>query len=451
VPLDSFVRPLLTVRNAFIHLGVQIRLALDGQFLRSVVALVSAGAIGQGLLLATMPIVARLYTPSEFGLFAAFSGVMATLLVASSLRYELAIPLPTSDRVAQSLLRLSLFLTTAMSIISAGAVFLWRGRISALLGLPELAPLLWALPIVLFAAGTHRVFLFWALRRGAISTVAYTKVVQSSANAAVQLGAGFTGIGAIGLIAGQLVGFVVGTLRLARGAHFLPRLQWSDARRMLALAKRYSRFPKYDVPAAVVDTLSVQLPNIALAALFNPAAAGLFMLADRALGVPLSLIGQAIGQVFYSRSRATIAEGRVATVALNIVLVLSGAMAVPVFVIFVWGAPLFEFIFGTAWREAGVYASWLMLGIAAQFIYSSISLVLSATNGQHLNFAIHIGMLAAKALSLWWGYHSGSALTAVIGYALVNCFGYLASIAIVVAHAKKFGSLRKLDLKAGRT
>ena len=50
-------------------------------------------------MLATLasPLVTRLYTPDDYGVFAAFASISTILLAINSLRYELAITLPGDD------------------------------------------------------------------------------------------------------------------------------------------------------------------------------------------------------------------------------------------------------------------------------------------------------------------------------------------------------------------
>lgn len=46
------------------------------------------------------PLLTRLYTPEDFGLLAVYASLLGLIAVIASLRYELAIPLPTDDTEA---------------------------------------------------------------------------------------------------------------------------------------------------------------------------------------------------------------------------------------------------------------------------------------------------------------------------------------------------------------
>ncbi|MFC5695804.1 lipopolysaccharide biosynthesis protein [Pseudomonas sp. GCM10022186] len=422
-------------------LGWKDRL-LNNRFLTGVLTLASATAAGQIILVLATPLLTRLYTPEQFGLLAVFIAVMSVVLVVSSLRYEIAIPLPRHAWNARLLLHLSLAINLAMAAVSLVVVAVFREDIARLTKNPGLADYLWLLPVAIVFAGSYKALSYWAVRNNDYPVIARTKIVQSIANVATQVVAGLIGLGALGLILGQVIGQTAGAARLAKGTGLRERFSLASLRgaRARALLREHRHFPKYDAPAATVDALSVQLPNVLLAALFNPFIAGLYMLAERVLSMPMGLLGQAVGQVLFGSSREALKNGTLDRLALKIVSGLSAIIFAPVIVIFFWAGDLFAWIFGEAWRESGVYASWMMLGLSVQFLYSPISMVLMATNGQKINLFIHLFMLFAKTAVLVYGYHLGSPLAAIIGFSMVGVVGYAASILIILAHARKYSA-----------
>lgn len=403
----------------------------------AVSSLVSAGAAGQLVLIAVMPLVTRLYAPGEFGVAAVFGALLGVLLMVASLRYELAIGLPHSDKHAQLLVRLSLGLATLSGFMVLLIIAAWRDPIARAFQVPEMAGLLWLLPFAVVGAAAYRVFSFWTLRQGGFGVIARTRIIQPTANAVTQIGAGLAGLGALGIVGGQVVGSIVGVTSLSQKFNGWNVPNARERTQIALLARLHSRFPRLDVPAALVDTLSVQLPNLLLAMLFSPAVAGWYLLADRAVVTPLSLVGQAVGQVIYARSRHDVAEARMPAIITKIVKVLSIAVVLPGIGLILSAPPVFEFVFGPEWREAGIYASILFVGFAAQFVYSAISMALPATNGQHLNLLINAGLLTSKFAALCHGYLHGSALIAIVGFSLVTFFGNILAIFAVLAHVRR--------------
>ena len=59
--------------------------------------LVGGAAVGQLVVVVTLPLMTRLYTPAAFGIAAVFTGIIVPLNSVASFRYELAIPIPENN------------------------------------------------------------------------------------------------------------------------------------------------------------------------------------------------------------------------------------------------------------------------------------------------------------------------------------------------------------------
>ena len=70
-----------------------MRILPKGKFARSVAVMTAGTALGQGLVLASAPLLTRLYTPGDFGVLAVYGSIVSLVAVVGALRYELAIAL----------------------------------------------------------------------------------------------------------------------------------------------------------------------------------------------------------------------------------------------------------------------------------------------------------------------------------------------------------------------
>ena len=408
--------------------------SLSRQFANSVFTLSSAGAFSQLLLVAVSPIVARLYGPESFGQFAIFLGLLSPIVIVSGLRYELAIPLARADLDARRLAILCLLFHVSAAMLLVGVVVVFRFAIASFLNAAQIAPYLWLLPLAVAAVGSYRTFNYWAVRKRAYGQIGLTKLVQSGSNITVQIAGGLFSMGTVALILAHIVGQAIGVLRLAKDAAPLAWLQQNKVlgERSLVLLKKYHRFPKFDVPAAAVDAASAHLPSILLAALFGVDIAGYYLLAERTLLMPASLLGQSIGQVLYGSVAASADLALLHRAAKRLAAVLAGLAILPLSIIGLFGEALFAWVFGENWVVAGEFAEWLIVGVAAQFVFSPLSMVLMATNGQHINFIIHLVLFALKVLAAYIGWMYGSAVFCVIGFAVANLMVYSVTVVIIL-------------------
>lgn len=418
---------------------------VPNRFLRTALVLASANVMGQFLLLAITPIVSRLYTPSDFGIFAVFGALLGVVLVASSLRYELAIPLMRNDSSARSVLTSALEFNVLTSLGLLVVILFWARDFARAFQVPEAANYLFILPIGVLAGGTYRAANMWALRKGEIKSIAQTKLVQSATNGGLQLGLGFLGAGALGLIVGHTVGFAAGGFRLLRNAGFNVRGIVSSQKRKRGgmILIRHRRFPMFDAPAALVNTLNVQLPNLVLGIMFSPAVAGIYFLAERVFTTPMAFASQALGHSLLASSRELVGKGGMLRQATLMAGVLTALVAVPTLVVMLTGEHIFAWVFGESWRDAGIYAGWLVAGYSAQFVYSSISTSLTATSGQGVNLAIHTCLLAAKSAALLVGYRIGSPMAAIISLSVVNVVGNSLAVFAILAHLSRSEAISK--------
>ena len=92
---------------------------------RHVLTLLTGTGLAQLIALAAAPLLSRLYTPEDFGVFALYLSVVSLLAILATGRYELAIVLPEDDDDARHLLALALLISLVVSAASLGLVLLF--------------------------------------------------------------------------------------------------------------------------------------------------------------------------------------------------------------------------------------------------------------------------------------------------------------------------------------
>lgn len=425
-------------------MGLKLRKYLYRVFqkkaIRSIAALIFASAGGQLILVAASPLLTRLYTPEEFGILAVFSAMLSVLSVVASLRYEMAIPLPKNKDKSTAVLVIALSANFGFSLILLIVSLLFSEQIAVWVGVPQMKTYLWLLPVAVFLVSLYKIFSFWAIRHHQYKQVAQTKVWQGIGNVGVQIAGGLLGVGAIGLLLGRIVGQALGVKKLYGGINFSDLWMYLRDRRgrVKAEACKYRNFPKYDMPASFLNTLSNELPPLVFTALFGPAIAGFYLLAQRVLATPLNLVGQAVAQVLYGNARQAIESLQLQSIVCKTVLALTCLIVIPFFLVYFWGVTFFTLVFGSEWATAGQVSALLMYGISAQFIYSPISLILLATNAQHLNLFLNIMMMALRGAGIYWGWLHDDVMMAVLYFSLAGLVSYSVGIMLVLLRVRQY-------------
>ena len=355
-----------------------------GAFARNVIVIASGSTLGQLLVVAASPLLTRLYSPEQFGVLGMYLASVALLSGVSTLRYELAIPLPRQDDTARHLLQLALGLSLGFSLFLALVLFCAGDALLGWLKWGTLAPYATFLPLGTFLIASYQSLTYWAVRRGKYRVIATTKMLQGIGNVITQLLFGLAGLGVLGLFAGDVVGRSAGIASLIRGVPSL--FKRPDPSVLLGIAKRYRKFPIWSTGSTLINRLGLQLPQIFMATVFGPREAGWYLLTQRVLGVPISLVGQAVAQVFLNRIAEIRREQPELALAFysNTVkrMALVGGFPIVVLGLILGGS--FGWLFGKEWETAGRMVQILSPMFAAQWTFSPASQILIVYERQEL-------------------------------------------------------------------
>ena len=349
--------------------------------------IVTGSAAGQGLVLLSYPVLARLYDPAEFGLLTVFTSLVGMLGILSTASLEAAVPLPRDDDAAAAVAWSGLAFAAVTSLLTVAVGFVAAGPVAELLGVPGLATVWWLMPPTILVLGVYAVTSEWMVRERSYAALGRRNLLQGLGQVVTQVGLGAAGVRPVGLLLGLGVGrlFAVGGLVSGKG---LLRRRWPGLAAMRAAVRRYRRFPLLAAPSSFVNSAGLEVPLLLVSALYGDARAGLLGLTVRVVGGPSSVVGQAVHQVFMGESSARLRES-VASMGATVRgaarrLLLVGAL--PALVLAAAGPPLFELAFGPEWGEAGHYARFLVFAYLAQFVVTPISstLFLLERQGQEL-------------------------------------------------------------------
>lgn len=412
---------------AKVNSGRLQRLLPKGGFAKGVGVMASGAVAGQAILLLSSPILTRIYSPEQFGVLAVFAALLGTFSAVAGLRYELAIPLPRSDRRAVQVLVLSLIMVGAVTVLTAILVALCNARIATWTKTPELEYYLWLLPIGVAATGAYQTVSQWATRVKAFSRLSLTRLQRSGAIAASQIGLGLGHHGSLGLIAGQVIGAVVGLLGFYKllGTRKLTMASGTSLIDLLAAAKRHKRFPIYASWATLINAVGNQLPPIALAVFFSPAAAGFYMIAQRVGSRPLVVIGDSVRNVFFSNAAIAHREGDITLLTFKAFRGLLLIAALPIAVMAFIAPSLFAIVFGAEWAQAGLYLRWLTPWLLTQFVVSPLTSIFYIAERQSRYLMLQTVLAAVRVLSFGCGVYFHSVALAIILFGISSAFVFM--------------------------
>ncbi len=360
------------------------------RFVKSVAVLVSGTAMAQAIGYLVAPALTRLYTPEEMGELGIYMRAVGFIAAVATLRFELALPLPKRDDHSFVIYRMALRIALLMLLV---------------LGVAGVAGVLWAPQqrVRGFFIGITLVSAFflvftnlginWAIRTGAYRKISSSKIINALASNSFRLLFGFAGWGAKGLLGATLIGYGLASLPFVKQARKL-YVQFGALRqpkRERILYKKHKEFPLINLPHTAVDLGRELFIGLLIAQLFNDAVFGSYNHAFTMLRLPVALVGASVGQVLFNRCAELLNSAQPVAPLVRRTMLSLFAMSIPVFsAVYLFGEPVFTFVFGDQWSDSGVYAEIMSLWLLLAFVSSSLSTLPLVLNYQRRFFLMSL-------------------------------------------------------------
>lgn len=397
-------------------------------FLAKAAQLASGHAAGYVLTLGAAPLLARLYGPAAFGVFAVFVTAASCLAVAVTCRFDQAIPLGKTRRAAAD----TAVASFAAALLSAAALLAFAQYLNVGLraithrDVPELlAPLL---AIAVACIASYHITAAWLLRIGAYRDLAAMRAVCAASTVAMQIAIPLLGGSVLlGLASGQAVGFAAGTIYGGcRTWKTWPAMRLDRTKRIWQRVRLHRRFAYYGVPAALVANLSNHGPVVLLAALYGVEVAGVFALAQRVFTTPLTLLNNAFSRVYFVEATKATGKDDLRRLFRFTVTRVTAFAACPVLTVAFFAPLTFGWLFGADWAAAGTISSLLaplVLALTLSHVVGPTFDVLGKQAARLRGESI-VTLLIAGGMSIAW-IAGASAYVAIAAGSVGGACGYL--------------------------
>ncbi|MCA1746802.1 MAG: oligosaccharide flippase family protein, partial [Bacteroidales bacterium] len=341
----------------------KLRLLYSSEFFRNVATLMTGSTIAQLIALAIYPVLTKIYTPDEHGLFSLYMGIIAITGIVSTGRYQLAILMPAEDKKAVNLAALGLLLSIGVGSILLVVVALFGEQIAGMFKVPGIEKWLWFVPLSTMLIGFFQVSIYWHNRHKQFRRTAVGNLSQSIVNSGLKLSTSGTVPAGGGLILGAIAGQVAGAGYFLFSWLRKFRMHFTDISRagMREVAVIYYRFPGFNLPNNLVNSISNSMPVFLIGAYFGAAELGLYSLGFTMIFRPMNLVTNSMEQVFSQRVIKKYTE-RI-SIRRDVITLIKRSFQigiVPFLLAGIFGPLIFRTIFGEAWEVSGRYMQLLI-------------------------------------------------------------------------------------------
>lgn len=404
--------------------------------------LMSGSMLGQLIALAAYPLVTRLFSPADFGLFTVFYSYVEVLVILATGKYELAFPLTADDSEARALLRHARQRCAVVSGLLLALIAILIGC-NALPGKTRtLGAIALLIPAVVFFTGLARIHSFLFNRYQSYRPIAASSVVSGAVTSGLKIVLGLMSrmlpvLSKLGLPLATVLGQAAANVSYRMQMHRLPVAQQPVPTRetVRKAARKYRNFPLYVLPKDLISSFSANLPFIWLALYFDNAMLGIFSLALTFTFRPVNLVCADMERVLYVRvnNRVT-ARQPVGRDMLRFLLRVNLVVLPAFLLLFCFAEPLFVWVFGSEWTGCGFYVRWLLPWCYLSFTLFMVTFIPNIFSTQRTEFFFYVVLLLLRIAAMVAGIVRQDFRLAVALYALS---GLLVVLALLVWYGRQ--------------
>lgn len=412
------------------------------------IAVVAGGNVTAKLIgILLTPIITRLYSPADFGVYNVFMSIVGITGSLATLRYAVTIPIAKDEKIADHLLKLCFLVTLALSLLWLVFVAIFGKTLSTQYDNDQLTTFLWLIPIVFLSKGLYETLNNWAIRVKKFNLITRTKISQSVSASGIKIGLGLLNIKPLGLFIGHIAQETAGITSLSLNLiktkpAFFKEFSWHEIKKV---AIRYKRFPLIQSWSQLLMAAGAQLPILLLGIFYNVEVVGIFGLANSMIHLPMSLIGQAVAQVYYGEISkfGNSNPDKIYKLSVSLIKKLFYIGIIPVAFLMIFGPWIFEFVFGDEWHDAGIYARYLSIYVLMAFISAPLANVFNVYERMDLQLTLNIVRVILVVVIFVVCHHLNFSAIHTIAVFSIGMFFYFSYLTYTILNLLKRGNSKR--------
>ena len=397
---------------------------LKNEYLKNISTVATGTFLSQLVLILFIPILSRIYTPNEFGLYSLFIAFSSSIAIISTFTYERAIVLPKEKTESNFISILSIVICLFISAFTALILYIFNDFFLTYFG--GLKFILILIPLKILQTGLQQIFDEILIRNKFYVALSSLRASNSLIVSTIQFISRFV-YKIDGLIFGKFIGdlLILIAIIILNIRQKTINLKNCTFKSLMKVAKKNYLFPKFYLPQIGFNNISLNLPFIMLPYFYSLEIAGLYGMAIRILEQPIRLIATSTQSVYYQKA-SKMFSNKISFY--NLYFETSKGLLkifiLPSFVILFFAPTLFAFFLGNQWYDAGVIAQLLIIWLIIGFIKTPSTMTFSIISKQEVQMYGELLLLILRFIGISAGYY-------IFGsYLLSICFYIIPSILI---------------------
>ncbi|MFJ7974816.1 lipopolysaccharide biosynthesis protein [Peribacillus sp. NPDC096379] len=372
---------------------------LDSQYFKYIYQLTMGSLLAQIITVIVAPIMTRLYTPEQIGIYTLILTLVAIFGPVLCGKYDQAIVAAENEKeVMQLIVGCIVFSFSFLILITIGYKFYLTMNPQIT---DEIGGFSYLVIGILFLTLFVNILTAYNNRHKEYKTISSVIVTRTLAQNVGIVVLGLLKIGSIGLLISQLLGMLVGFKR--QGKHlYQNRIQLRDVnfQGVKNSLTKYKNLPIFSMPSHLINTASYSILNFFIIGLFGLATFGFYAISYRILGLPLNLISMNVSKVFFQKASEENQLTGNYSKSLKLISLFLLCLSIPmVLILMILGPYVFDLVFGDGWNVAGVFVQILAPMYGVRFIVTALAPALIISGKQKAEFYMSNLFIIASVVS----------------------------------------------------
>lgn len=347
------------------------------------------------------PIISRLYTPEIYGEWGVFSNVLMICTCLLFLTYDYSI-IQSEDRNER--INLTWLCMLIAIIISVVVYFVFT--IGKYFGITFFStfPALELLIIILILTAVYNLLYALTNRASLYNIIAAITVIVGLAQPLLRILLGYVHMTRFSLIYANLITQILGIICFVfylRKHYSIDYFRKFDLKQLIPLAKKYKKYPLYDAPSYVIETLCSCIVIIILSNYYLKDEIGCYSMIMQLIVLPVTMVGSAMSKVFF-RDLSSVKEDEEGTRALVIKTAKLAFLLslIPIVGFSLGGDKLVALFLGSKWTYASDMTLCLAVYSMPIILTEPLLPIFRSKNRQEVRFKFNVANLLMTTFTL---------------------------------------------------
>lgn len=396
-------------------------------YLKHSFILFSGTLIAQTVNFVSYPVLARLYTPEDFGLLAIFMTTVILLGAISCGRFDAVIQVAKFyERFAVYRLSLIINIFVSLTILVVLSIY-WLvtdGYLEYMIVI--------LLCLAVFMTGYCNATSLFLLKHEEYKVNSSSYVIRGFLTAIPQIILFYKLPTVVGLIVGYCFGYFAQSVFLFISIRSGTSHRRNGIKKIRLIASKYKRYLIIDVPSIILSVVSLNAINYFVFLLYTEREVGFYSVGFRIASLPLALVSSSLSQTFFQKGSKRYQENRCFWSEMKFNVYISGLLAlVTLFGIIFLSKPFIKYFLGEEWLTAADMIVILAPFFALRFISVTIASMPLIIGRPHILLINNFSLFFVTIMSFFLAKYSDLQIN---DYLLLNSISLAVVCAIFISY-----------------